>query len=198
MGMWMDKIYYDGKFVVGDDIFHRFFELVFFVVLATAVLHIQPVGIMSNGAEHVSMFAFSLVVLIANILNLARIGELYCFGSGAVVSGRKLVQEDCKRVSIMNVPYLVLILAGTAIAGMEYFGSNSSSSSHEVYPVKTEGNYSHRVLASTSIPSYADPEEHAMSDLPISLILAGYTVRVLVMSANVIFFAPSGGKHKEV
>jgi hypothetical protein len=198
MGMWIDKTYYDAKFVVEDDIFHRLFELVFFVVLATAVLHIQPVDIMSNGAEHVAIFAFCLVVLIANILNLARSGELYCFASGAVVNGRKVVQEESKRLLQINLPYVLLILAATVIAGMEFFGSDSSSSSIEVYPVKTEGNYSHRVLASTSKSSYAASEEHKSSDLPICLILAGYTVRVIILSVNVIFLAPSGGKHKEV
>ena len=198
MSMWLDKSFYDAKFVVGDDIFHRLFELVFLVVLATAVLHIRTVDIMSNGAGEVSMFAFCLVILIANILNLARTGELYCFGSGSVVNGRKLMQEECKRVSMMNLPYVMFILSATVVAGLEYYGNNSSGSIQKEYPVQSAGNYSHRVLAGANSSSSAATQEHTSSDLPVWLLLAGYVLRTVIMAVSVIFLAPTGGKHKEV
>ncbi|CAB9505398.1 expressed unknown protein [Seminavis robusta] len=209
MGIWNEKTYFDGRFVVGDDLFHRLVELFGLVILATAVLHIRPVEFMSNSAEHVDMFVFSLMVLIANVLELARNIELSAFGIGVTVNGRNVVRQDAKRWFIMTVPYTALILAAAVIAGIEYYGNKStdndkySGGNSDGYSYASGGNYTesdnHRFLAaaSSSSSSYASATAET-TDLPIALILAGHIGKFVHSAVTIRFCFPGGGKHKEL
>lgn len=200
MGLWLDKCFYDSRFVVvTDDVVHRVFEMIALLVVATAVLHIRPVDIMSNGGDHVETFVFCLAILMGNALTGCRYIEVYLFGIGQPV-----IKEEAKRFFKMNTIYIVMVVVATILAGIEYYGSASgrkstndkkhTASETEAYETSQGYDSYNRSLAGAISP-YATP--HNDYDLPMVIILAGYVGRWLYLVVNIIFCFPGGGKHKE-
>ena len=199
MGLWLDKAFYDSRFVVtDDDLFHRFFDLAVLVVLATAVLHIRPVDIMSNGEDYVDAFAFCLAILLGNALTAIKYIELYFWGIGQPV-----IKQEAKRYFKMGMIYLVPVLVATILAGVKYYGSSHSNASYydqESYESKAESTHEspngsdnyHRLLAGSTYPA-----SHNEFDLPMYIILAGFIGRWLCLALDIRFCFPAGGRHKE-
>jgi hypothetical protein len=75
----MDKMYFDSRFVFEDDLFHCLFQICVLFVLATAVLHIRSVDVLSHPDKNISMFVFSLLLVINRILVSVRSMEIYFF-----------------------------------------------------------------------------------------------------------------------
>jgi Bacterial low temperature requirement A protein (LtrA) len=192
MGLWLEKSFYDSRFVVvEEDVFHRIFELAVLVALAAAVLHIRPVDIMSNGKENVDTFAFCLSVFIGQALNEWRYLEVYFFGIGQTV-----IKEEAKRHWKMGAIYFITVLIATVLAGIEHYGSRSEEEETKQYESQADAyDYDTRNLAGSTASSYTT--SHAEYDLPVYLILAAYVLRWLHMAVDIMFFFPSGGKHKE-
>lgn len=90
--MWLDKMYFDSRFYVRDDVWHRLFEVTVLVVLATAVLHIRPVEFLESPSEHVDMFAFSLACVLQNFLTIWRYVEIYFW-----VDGQEAAKKSARR-----------------------------------------------------------------------------------------------------
>lgn len=132
MNVWLEKSYYDGRYVVGDDLFHRFFEVAVLLVQSTAVLHIRPVAILSNPHEHVDMFAFSLALLLGSFLNLCRYGETYFVGKGQ----REVIKHCSMRDIRHGLLSLVFYLVAAIVAGIKYYSQAESSNEYN----STSGN----------------------------------------------------------
>lgn len=198
MQMWRDKMYYDSRFVVGDDICHRLFETGVYLVAAGGILHIGPVEIMSNPREHPDMFAFSLVLTVFSFMNFVGYLEVYFLGVGQP----KVLKQVALRDSMWRLLPFALQLAATIIAGMEYFvyGAGASNAKEVAgYAAETatdEKDDDHRFLASDS--AYASENEAYVNDLPIILLLAAYVSTCLVMAFVLRFMFPNDGSHKEI
>lgn len=194
MNMWMEKVYYDSRYVVGDDLLHRFFEVAVLLVLSTAVLHIRPPSIMSNPEENVDMFAFALALLLGSALNLCRYVETFFAGKGQ----RKVIQQCSKRDIRHGLISLVFYLAATIIAGAEYYPQDSSAYSGTNDTESSSYTDDHRFLAEAfETPSYSSSSEYQTTNVPIYLCLFGPLVTCLVQSVTVWCFFPSDGSHKE-
>lgn len=161
MGLWTDKLYYDARYSVGDDVFHRVFELATLSVLATTVVFIRPVERLSHASEYVDMFGFAMAVLCGRLITIARYAEVYFFGEGQPVIQVSSTNEMCGFL-------ISLICYGAAaiVAGIAYYG-------------------------------HAEPDA-TINHIPIILILVGIVVGRLYFSIKVMFFFPSGGRHKEM
>ena len=206
MGMWLDKVFYDSRFVVcGDDLFHRAFELARLAVLATAILHIRTMDIMSNGKDYVDTFLFCLTILIGNLLTWFKYVEVYFFGVGQPV-----IKREALRWIKMTAVFVALVLVATILAGIEYYGHSSSGEYDKVegytnaskatttYSNATADDDHHRVLAGAPASSSYATDEKETFDVPIYLILAGYIFRWVHLTFNIKFCFPGGGRHKEL
>jgi len=200
MGLWLDKCFYDARFVVYEDFFHRFKELATLVVLASAVLHIRTIDVMANGTENLDVFAFCLVILIGNVLTGLRYAEVYWMGIGQPV-----IKCEAKRWLKMTLPYFAVILIATILAGVKYYGPSDSTENKEYAASKEDGYHDdeashygdddHRRSLAGGSTSYYDSFENY--DVPIYLLLAGNIVKWIYLVIDIRFCFPGGGRHKE-
>lgn len=72
MNVWALKTYYDARFYVSSDYFHRFYEISMILILATAVLHIRPIDKMANVLQHNDLFIYSLMIVLSMVLAMGR------------------------------------------------------------------------------------------------------------------------------
>jgi hypothetical protein len=77
IGLWLQKLVYDARFYVGDDLSHRFYEVAVFLAIASSILHIRPVSELSHAAETPEMFAFSLSLAVGYFLASGRFVEIF-------------------------------------------------------------------------------------------------------------------------
>jgi hypothetical protein len=189
MAIWSQKVFYDSRFVYEDDLIHRVFQIAVLLVLATAVVHIRPVGYMSNASGEVNMFFFSLMLVLERVLAGLLSAEVYFFGVGQ----RKNLKHEGKIGILESSLAGVFYAAALVVAAKEYYGDG-------------ENDYHRRVLAAASdsesetadYTSAGDTESSATTNLPIWLILAGHIAYTVVIAVRIICFWPAGGIHKEL
>jgi hypothetical protein len=193
MGFWMEKNYYDGRFVVEDDVYHRAFLMAVLVVLATAVLHIRPVDVMENSSEQISMFVFSLCLVLERLLAIANYIELYLFGIG-----QKVLKTVARKV-VMRISFAVLFyVAAMIVAAMEYFG-NGVVGSRRLAAAAGNSKAGNTTNGYGTGSTYGgDGYNPDVTNVPIYLCLFGYLANMLYLTISVMFLYPSGGRHKEM
>jgi hypothetical protein len=203
MGLWMDKMYFDARFAYEDDLFHRLFEICLLVVLATAVLHIRSVDVLSHPATNISMFVVCLMLVLNRVLLLTRYLEIYLFGLGQTQILKTVAVRDMRHATISGSLYL----AAAIVAGMEYYGNqdqngnDNNSNSNSTY----DSGSVRRGLADAAVvvedEIYANYQSSTLSfgvnHIPISLCLAGILSERVALAISIVFFAPGGGRHKE-
>ena len=216
-------MFYDSRYYTLDDTFHRGWELCILVALATAVLHIRPVNILSNPSDNVDMMVFCISVGIAHLLSIGRAVEVYYN-----VIGEKAAKSGAIRELIWFATPICFYSASAILAGLkfynggssdEYYGSDSSSYGYggedngyengsdynetssyynnSTYGGKNStdnGHDDHRFLAGASSSSYGSAEEY---DLPVLLCLLGALSVVAAGILMVTVFLPGDGRHKE-
>eukprot|EP00545_Synedropsis_sp_CCMP1620_P013723 CAMPEP_0119027554 /NCGR_PEP_ID=MMETSP1176-20130426/37281_1 /TAXON_ID=265551 /ORGANISM="Synedropsis recta cf, Strain CCMP1620" /LENGTH=333 /DNA_ID=CAMNT_0006983489 /DNA_START=177 /DNA_END=1175 /DNA_ORIENTATION=+ len=119
MLLWFDKLYYDSRFFIGDDLYHRVFKMVNYVSLATAVQHISPDSIMSNSSGNAAMFGFSVALVFCNTLTVVRYLEIWLN-----LTDSPAAQAVAKRNMLYKVLPTSLYLAATILSGTAHFGSS--------------------------------------------------------------------------
>ena len=173
---------YASRFYVVPDIFHRLYEVATLLPLATAVLHIRTVPILSALAHQFDMFAYSVSIALAVLLNLLRSAEVmlcqHVFHTqGLFPEAYHATQRDL----IWGGPSFLLAVASATYAGLEYYGNNDNDENHPDHEQKTDSSY-HRIVAETTEPQHDDDD-----DIAIWLSLAGPMASLLVMSIFVLF-----------
>jgi hypothetical protein len=179
MGMWMDKVAFDSRYVCEDDLFHRLFQICVLVVLATAVLHIRVVDVLSHPDENISMFVFALSLVINRIFVTVRSMEIYFFGLGQTQILKTVAFTEMRKNAVSGSIYLAAMI----IAGIEYFGSENDGSGR-------------RGLAGAAV-AIESSSSSGTNHIPISLCLAGCVFEQILFAIYVVFFFPGGGRHKE-
>jgi hypothetical protein len=188
MGLWMDKMFFDSRFVYEDDLYHRLFEICLLVVLATAVLHIRSVDVMSHPAAHISIFVFCILLVLSKALVVARSLEIYWFGLGQTQILKIVAVRDMRKVLISGSMYL----AAAIVAGMDYFENQGPDSGST-----RRGLAESAVLKDEIYDAYESSSSLRVNHIPIALCLAGFVFEQALFAIFIIFFAPSGGLHKE-
>lgn len=201
--LWNEKLYYDSRFVYGDDIYHRIFEVVVLAVLATAISYISPVENMSNPSSYIDMFGFSISITICVALNMVRSIECYFWGRGQ----RKVIEASCRRDLLWKFLLLVFYIVAAILSGMDYFGNkdeayeyDAATADDSTYKNETDDE-SHRFMATAEESTKADTDPCSNSDttnVPILIVLIGYLVNQIYFAVTVVFFFPQNGDHKKV
>lgn len=176
LAMWRDKLFYDARFVVDDDLYHRFVEAMLFVVVAFGIVHFNPVPIMANPREHPDMFAVALVATIFTSLGIVVYLEIYFNGVGQ----REVLRNVAIRDVRMRLLPFALQAAATIVAGIEYFvhGAGASNS---------------RMLAASQVNSTSPYQ----NDIPIYLLLGAILSQWMFLIISVQVMLPKDGSHKD-
>jgi hypothetical protein len=151
MMIWNQKMFYDARFDSGRDLYHRFSEFLVLVVLATAVLYIRPVTIMSTTSDNEDMFVFSLCITLSSILAIGRSIDIKRNVDGDLAA-KRTSEYEFKWYGLMTAFYASAMI----VSAVDYFGSSDS-------------NYgsAHRFLGAAA-GAIGDTNH-----VPISLLLAG-------------------------
>jgi Bacterial low temperature requirement A protein (LtrA) len=206
--LWHEKMWYDSRFVYGDDIFHKIFEVAGLTVLATAISYISPVEKMSNPSYYIDMFGFALSITLGSLLNIFRVVECYFWGRGQ----RKVIEATTQRDGMWKLVLLLFYMAATIISGIEYFGNNNSNSNYGTvddnsYSYHTNNNTNEtedklgRFLAGeeqVSTTAEVDPCNGSNTNIPILLALIGYVVSQVQMGVSIFCCIPANGEHKKM
>jgi len=197
MGIWLEKMWYDARYVHDDDVVHRILELALLVILATAVLHIRSVSILSDPSGQVSMFAFALALVLEKVVSALRYAEVYFFGVGH----QEGIRGSVRLMILSRFSMVACYVAAAAIAGIAYFGSSSDE--------EAATSVVHRMVAdaaATSVPSseydsggttIAKAAGHSTTYVPIWLCFVGYLTAVVAMTVQIQCFFPKDGRHKD-
>lgn len=214
-------MYWDSRFYTPSrDIYHAFYELCTLVVLATAVLHIRPVALLSNPEEHIDLFIYCLAICIGMLLVMGRSLEIMVLIEGepaAVVASRR----DAFAYFIMTS----FFAAAAIYAGIKYYGSDDGSSyggssygeesAYDAYNKTSEGydrynstssneyhseeghNLLFRFLAGSSSYGTGSDDNNYSGDVVMGLLLAGFCVNHLTWYLFMFFVIPwqGGGDH---
>jgi hypothetical protein len=200
----MAKMSYDARFVVSDDLFHRLQEILGLSILASIVVHIRPVSILSNLATRSEMFAFSLSVTCGWAFTISRYLELYFFGQGQPNSIRGSSFYEMRNSSVG----FFLSLAATILAAKECFGGDGSTdyNSHRLLADTTTVDVDHSSYNQTSdygssssnseSPNVALYVPDTTHNWPVILILCSSAVYMGIFFVQVVFLFPNDGSHK--
>lgn len=129
--MWLEDTFFEARYIECHDVYHRCFHVSFYLIVATAVLHIRPVEVLSKPSLHVDMFLFSLSCVLANLFHMARYIEVILFGIG----DEPACKNDSKRQVYFKLVPTVFYLVATVIAGLEYYRNDGSDESTNDIPI---------------------------------------------------------------
>jgi hypothetical protein len=128
--MWLEEMYYEARYKITEDFWHLLYHVSFYLVVATAILHVRSVALMSVPSQHVDMFSFSFACVLANGFHIGRYVEVILFGEGepaSVVSSR---HEICSKV----VP-TGLYLGATVVSGVAYYQGDEGDETINHVPI---------------------------------------------------------------
>jgi hypothetical protein len=218
MAEWFTRMMFDARYSWGDDPWHRFLELLHLCFLATAVVHIRTVDVMSNPSEYPDMFAFSIGILFLAGGNIFRCVEIRLWVDGEEAAKRS-VGLDIVNYATQSALYL----ASAYISGAAYFSGRGASDGE--YNENSDGSRRALLLsescsaivdsvrsmaARSGVRSLAETDLSATSEyssteslsygnvthIPIWLCLAGWFFSVAFLAFRALFLFPGGGKHK--
>lgn len=167
-----------SRFVTEDDLFHRALQICSLVILATSVLHIRPVKVMSNASQEISMFVFCLCIVLDSVLEACKSAEEYFLGVG-----HKVGIQNASLVQLYNTGLsLLFYIPALVVSAVEFFPRTSPSG---------DG----RLLAGDS---QEEKLSYATTNVPIILLLAGVWTTKIYFALRVVLCFPKNGRHKEV
>ena len=184
--------------------------------LATAIVHIRSVDVMSNPSTYPDMFGYSLGLSLLSLLNILRCVEIYFFVDGDKDATKNVVKRDMTNYGCQGAFYL----AATIVSGLQYYDNKSNAEDNfrrglfsgdedpEHYAcsrmIITVSSFAaeqcgfNRFLAVSEEDSpYSDSSKYSQStDIPAWLCLAGYVFNLVHLIVMVLFCYPGGGRHK--
>ena len=194
MAEWFYRMSFDSRFALSDDPVHRLAEVVHLCFLATAVVHIRTVDVMSHPTEYPDMFAYALGLLLMSTMNICKNLELYIW-----VDGEAAAKQVAKRDVLHHACQGSLYLAATINAGLEYYGHSDGEKRYENEIDDGHRSLMQRLLANetyAATDSYGYYKESTMTDIPVWLCLGGYLFMAVHYLVMVLFCFPGGGRHK--
>jgi low temperature requirement protein LtrA len=124
LNLWNYKMGFLARFRIPHDVYHRVFEVMYLIPLATAVTHIHHVPILSDPERHLDMFVFCCSITLAGAMYLIVLVEVMI---SQRMGAKELYPESWymaqKLIWISAVPTL-LALCATVYTGKMYFDSS--------------------------------------------------------------------------
>lgn len=187
-------------------------------MLATSIVHIRSVDVMSNPSVFPDMFGYSLGLSLLSLLNILRCLEIYFWVDEATAdkdATKNVVKRDMANYGCQGTFYL----AATILSGLQYYDNKSNAGgnvrrglfsgdddpehdacSRMIITVSSfaadQCGFNRFLAASEEDLSYSDSSKYSQStDTPAWLCLAGYLFN-LVHMVVMVFCYPGGGRHK--
>ena len=201
--IWQNKLYYEARYIVKDDLYHRLTDTAIVLVVAAAVLHIRPVAVLSDPRGNTEMFVFCLAQLVACLLQFIAEIELYMCAKG----DRTAIQKGALRTVQMRILPFLCFLSAAIVAGYYYYdtddSTNSGSGSYRRVLAGDDGTAStynnSNNSTTTTTNDYGEYDTRPFqSDVPIWLCLAAPIVQSLSFVASIQWFFPNDGSHKQM
>ncbi|KAG7349475.1 bacterial low temperature requirement A protein LtrA [Nitzschia inconspicua] len=198
MNLWHEKLWYDSRFVYGDDIYHKIFEVIVLAALATSISYISPTEKMSDPSSYVEMFGFSISITFCAFLNIVRSIECYFWGRGQ----RKIIEAASLRDLRWKLMLCAFYVSASITSGIAYFNNKDSSYEGSVVEIsdgnETASEEHNRIMAAIeSGKANVDPcDKSGTTDVPILLLLLGYIFNELYIFVYIRFCIPKNGEHK--
>jgi Bacterial low temperature requirement A protein (LtrA) len=182
--LWVEHALFASRFVNDSDVAHAILRIAALIVIATAILNIRPVNVMSHSSTDISMFVFCLCLGLERCLTLLRYVELYCFGVGQTKNIQRYALVCMCKASLL----LVFYMAAMIVAAMKFFPRQQSDMAE----------YDRLLADTTTTTGDEKTEDSTTTHIPIILCLVGYFTDALLLVIYVVFFIPSGGRHKQL
>lgn len=224
LNLWYYKTFYDSRFYYRDDYYHRGYEIIVLLALATTVSHIRPGSIMLQPSKYEDMFLYSVGLSATFIFSMTRYIEvilcrywLPSSHSGLHPETRYAARNDF----VSNVPPLLCYLAAAIYSGTQYFsntaanrnddgnddayvGTNNSNStpyynSTDDQPQRTADDTAHLVRSLKAATEAASQEESSEEDhdyIPVWLLLGGIVTMLASYAVKMCILTTSREDHK--
>lgn len=181
MAIWNQKTFFDSRFATEADVLHRLLDGFIMIVLGVAISHIRLVSAMSNASgTDSSMLVFAMMLAIDRLFAMSLFAEVYFRGVGQRVQLKRAAFRDASFSSIA----LIFYVAAVIVAALDFFGNPNETG--------------YRWLAVEEGAGVADPPTDRRNDVPIYLCLIGNITYSICYFANIVFFFPADGRHKEM
>lgn len=187
-------MYYDSRFYYQNDYFHGAYEIAVLLTLASTVLNIRPVVILSDPTGRPEMFRFSLSILIAYALSLGRLLEVaivqkFSKGqSGLFPESLAAAMRDSFTLALS----VVFLFAATIYSGLSHLNGSSS-----VYVEVDDGDELHRLMAEATVGSSDIKKSYESDDIPVWLLLGSAMVSFAIFVIKVSMYSRSTVDHKQ-
>ena len=199
----------DPRFYTLNDMWHNFYDVCTLVTLASAVLHIRPVSLLSDPEHANDLFIFCASVSVGMILIMGRSAEVIFWGEEAAVRSGK--REVCMYGSMTLFFAAAAIHAGVVYYTQEderdddhdssaYYGDDSSqfgdtnSSDYNTTTSVVDGDHHFRFLAGAAYDdagAYGESEKNNHSgDVAMGLLLCGYCFNHILWFMHMISVSP--------
>jgi len=221
--IWAFKTYYDARFYVRTgDYLRAGYELALLLALASAVLHLRPVAILSHPSESVDMFYFCLSLCLAYLLAMGRLVEVVichtCFAASACPELHPEASRTCARESVGNLVAGACFVAAAVHTGQAFYrGDGGAKDDNNNYSSSSNGSdYSDgydgtnvttdeahhvllRMLAGGAEEAYSSESSNNNPDnVAVGLFLGALLVQVLFFLGQIVYFSfNKTGDHKK-
>mmetsp|Transcript_13831 Transcript_13831/g.30079 ORF Transcript_13831/g.30079 Transcript_13831/m.30079 type:complete len:1067 (+) Transcript_13831:294-3494(+) len=183
-GSWETSMYYSSRYTVVDYA-HRLFEVIRFLFVSVAVLHIKPLPLMADPKSS-EVLTFTLAVVLESMMHFGLNCELYFKGQG----DRAAIQNHTS-VKMKNqlLPTLLVYFAAFVVAVVQY--------------AQPADGYSRRLAAASdtygsAYDTYAGANEPrwVLSDLPLTLTAIAYLQNIFFTTWRKM--RATSGKHGDI
>jgi hypothetical protein len=127
VSQWNEKVIYDARFAPEDNIFHRSMEILYLLVLGTAIQHIRPVELMKHTFANSTTFVFSLSLVVMNVIHIKRSEDIQRNVVGGEEAKHHAVHDINRKVCSL-VPFLLAV----CISGYDYFIGGKGEDNAEI------------------------------------------------------------------
>jgi len=173
---WETSMFYSSRYTTVDYA-HRLFEVVRYLFVSTAVVHITSVEKMAK-PQSINMLIFTIAVLCESIMHLSLNVELYRVGLGERDAIRNHTMVKIKHEIL---PRVLMNAAAFVVAGV-------------MFAKTEEDGDAHRLLAAAA--DHGTYKVWELSDLPLTLTAIGYLQNIIF--STISNFEITSGKHGDI
>lgn len=196
IALWTLKLFYDARYFVGDDVYHTLYEVISLLALATSVLNIRTVAILSDPTKK-DMLVYIVGIVISYVLAIGRYVEVMICQR----LGRNGLYPEAGHASLRESLWMgfacICYLAAAIVAGVslgEYpsnpvYNDNHTTYNNETYQNETYSDDHHRFLA-------PDESSIRVDDRPIYVVLGAALASQAAMSLMVLVYMSMVEDHK--
>ncbi|KAL7539976.1 hypothetical protein ACHAXR_009774 [Thalassiosira sp. AJA248-18] len=202
-GTWEVSMFHESRYT-SVDYAHRLFEVVRYLFVSTAVLHVKTVDLLGD-PKSAETLVFTGAIFCEAVMHLALCIELYYRGEGDRDAIRN---HTAGKIKFQLMPVLLGYLAAVIAAAVNY-AQDSEEEKKVIYDTEYDDSHYRHLASATAAAAaasegYETYEESASSeptlwktsDLPLTLMAVAYLLGLIVTAARQMRI--SSGKHGDI